>query len=281
MKLIIDGGATKIKAAIINNDLSVQLFDSDGINLNIDKEESLIQKMNQWPINRTGLFDEIHFYIAGYSNIHEKKIYTAIIKSQIFSSQYFFYSDLLAAARGTLGNQKGIVCILGTGSNSGFYNGIEIAQKVSSLGYLLADEGSGFSIGKTILKHYFRNELPIELQNSLKEFLHEELHVSNLSQVYALPYPHILISKICKWAGNYQDQKSIKSLIKTEFKSFYHHNLENYIGLAQNIAFVGSIAYYFEKILKKSIPQETFTISQITKDPLEGLIKFHKNNIIS
>ncbi len=277
MKLIIDGGATRIKAAIINNDQAIQLFDSEGINLNIDKEESLIQKMNQWPINRTGLFDEIHFYLAGYSNIHEKKIYSAIIKSQIFSSQYFFYSDLLAAARGTFGAKKGIICILGTGSNSGYFDGAEIAQKVSSLGYLLADEGSGFSIGKSILKHYFRNELPIELQDSLKKFLTDELYLSHLSQIYALPYPHILIAQVCKWAGKFQNHKKIQSLIKSEFKNFYLQNLENYLDLSENIAFVGSIAYHFDEILRKSIPETSFKICHITKDPLEGLIKFHQH----
>src|SRR4051812_46609260 len=73
--------------------------------------------------------------------------------------------DLTGAARALCGNRKGIVVILGTGSNSGYYNGKKIIRNSPGLGYVLGDEGSGAYLGKKVLQHYLYKTFDDELHN--------------------------------------------------------------------------------------------------------------------
>ena len=51
-------------------------------------------------------------------------------------------TDLVAAARATCQNAKGVACILGTGSNTGFYNGKKITKNSPGLGYVFREKSN-------------------------------------------------------------------------------------------------------------------------------------------
>ena len=72
-------------------------------------------------------------------------------------------SDLVGAARALCGNAPGIACILGTGSNSCYYDGKQIFSNISPLGFILGDEGSGAVLGKRLVGDCLKNQLPKDI----------------------------------------------------------------------------------------------------------------------
>ena len=52
------------------------------------------------------------------------------MKLVIGAKSAFVASDMLGAARGLLGRESGIACILGTGANSGVYDGDVLVKGV-------------------------------------------------------------------------------------------------------------------------------------------------------
>ena len=72
-------------------------------------------------------------------------------------------SDLLAAARALCGRDEGIACILGTGSNSCYYNGSEIVDNIPPLGFILGDEGSGATLGRLLVNGCLKRQFPQDI----------------------------------------------------------------------------------------------------------------------
>ena len=87
-------------------------------------------------------------------------------------------TELLGAARALCGKQKGIACILGTGSNSCFYNGKKIVKNSPGLGYVLGDEGSGAYLGKKVVQYYLYHTFDEELKARFeKRFLVSQVDI--------------------------------------------------------------------------------------------------------
>ena len=70
----------------------------------------------------------------------------------------------MAAARAVCGHEKGIACILGTGSNSCYYDGRTIKKNSPGIGYVLGDEGSGAYLGKKVVQYYLYNTFDEDLR---------------------------------------------------------------------------------------------------------------------
>lgn len=80
--------------------------------------------------------DAIYFYGAGCAFPEKNRIVEEAITPYI-PAPIEVYSDLMAAARALCGSRPGIACILGTGSNSCLYDGTEITEHISPLGFIL------------------------------------------------------------------------------------------------------------------------------------------------
>ena len=150
MILIADSGSTKTNWCLVEQGQIVSEIVTDGINpfYQTDMEiialldDQLIPKLENTDIDR------IFFYGAGCS-FPEKKILVSRGLVRFFgNSMIEIQSGLLGAARSLFQQEKGIACILGTGSNSCYYDGKDITQNVSPLGFILGDEGSGAVLGK-------------------------------------------------------------------------------------------------------------------------------------
>ena len=201
-------------------------------------------------------------------------------------------SDMLGAARGLLGHNAGVACILGTGSGSCFYNGENIEWAVPSLGYILGDEGSAAVLGKRLVGDLLKNPEVSPLNGEtglrrkgyedLKELFFKEQNTSMadiIEKVYRQPFPNRFLAKLSKFCADHIDDKRIHDLVYDHFVQFIRRNLVQY-ETDQPIGFVGSIAYYYKSILEKAMHAEGLPLGTILKDPIEGLKEFHKDAII-
>ena len=278
MKLIVDSGSTTTDWCIVSGS-NIQTVQTNGLNpffttqVKVEKEirnQSLLR-------NHHDKIREIYFYGAGCGT--EKN--DALIRSalhRIFSkADLWVYTDLLGAARGLFQNEQGIVCILGTGSNSGYYNGEEITEKIPSLGYILGDEGSGNHFGKELLKSYFFRKLPDDL---LKQFREKYVSESGglLQQLYAAKYPNIHLSGYTDFIIEHQSHSYIKKMAGKIFEEFIKM-LKSYYSteqLQKSIRFTGSVSWYLKDILQSTGAKQNILIDKTERSPMAGLIEFHE-----
>lgn len=185
-------------------------------------------------------------------------------------------SDLLGTARALFGNEKGIACILGTGSNACYYNGEKIANKIVSLGYFFGDEGSGAHMGKTFIKDYLLGKLPEDLDEAFKkDFNYTRDNI--LDAVYNLAFPNRFLASFCEFYAHNLSNKYILELITNSFREFFLNQVEQFKDYSKlPISFTGSVAHYFEPILRQVATEFDVKITKIMRTPINSLAEFHK-----
>ncbi|HRZ98216.1 MAG TPA: ATPase [Paludibacter sp.] len=276
MKLIADSGSTKTQWCLVENGLIIKDILTNGINPFYQTEKEIITDLeNQLlPELENSTIPEIHFYGAGCS-FPEKK---ALVKNAIL--QFFpkadieIESDLLGAARSLFQHEKGIACILGTGSNSCFYDGNEIVQNVSPLGFILGDEGSGAVLGKLLIADCLKKQLPDWLSEKLLDE-YELTPAQILENVYKKPFPNRFLAKFSPFILEHIEEPSIFNLVYDSFDSFLARNVMQYPLEEIKVGFIGSIAHYFRDTLEIVASERGIVISEIAKSPMDGLLKYH------
>ncbi len=276
MILIADSGSTKTEWCIAEGNTLLQNIITAGTNPYFQTSENLKDEIryNLLPAIENRQVDSVFFYGAGCTTHEKKQIIVEAIQSCI-SAPIQIYSDLMGAARSLLGNKKGIACILGTGSNSCMYDGNQIIQNISPLGYILGDEGSGAVLGKLLVADCLKKQLPAHITK--KFFDQYELTAYRiLDQVYKQPFPNRYLAAFSYFLRDNLDDPAIYKLIYNSFHSFFIRNVMQYKDYEQYpISFTGSIAFYFQEVLKDVAKSLSIHIDKIEKTPMNGLIKFH------
>ena len=276
MILIADSGSTKTHWCLVNEGQIVKEIFTDGINPFYQTDMEIIALLDDQLI--PGLentdIDRIFFYGAGCS-FPEKKILVSRGLVRFFgNSMIEIQSDLLGAARSLFQHEKGIACILGTGSNSCYYDGKEITQNVSPLGFILGDEGSGAVLGKLFLADCLKNQLPLELK---EKFLssYELTPEIILDQVYKKPFPNRFLAQFTPFMLENIEEPSIFNLVYDSFDAFLVRNVMQYPLDDIRVGCVGSIAHYFRDTLEIVASERRIEISEIVQKPMAGLVTFH------
>ena len=279
MKLIAESGSTRTEWALVEDNHLVQRVFTEGLNPFFQTRREISRSV------RLGLpesffkkkLDQVYYYGAGCSSYEKKNILGASLVAQ-FKTPIQVESDLLAAARGLFKCEAGIACILGTGSNSCFYDGKIIVKNVKAAGYILGDEGSGAVLGKLFLADLLKGLAPKELAN---EF-HEKFRISVndvMESVYNLPFPNRFLGTIAYFLGDYMDNEYVYNLITNNLRSFFNRNVCQYDYINYHIRFVGSLAYAYPDILQEVAQEFGVEIDVIEETPMNGLIEFHSMNI--
>lgn len=278
MILIADCGSTKIDWCVVENGKVVKQIFTCGMNAVMLTEEEMAERIGNELVPELNDTDikAVYFYGAGCINDEVcGNVARAISKNIPSATTIEVHTDLLAAARALCGHNPGIACIMGTGSNSCYYDGIQICDNVSPLGYILGDEGSGAVLGKILLGDVLKNQLPKYLcEKFLKEFELDRMTI--IRRVYKEPQGNRFLASVTPFLIQNIEDPAIHSLVFNAFKSFFVRNISQYQGYRDlKVNFIGSIAYYYRDVLEEAAKACECTIGTIIKSPMEGLIRFH------
>jgi N-acetylglucosamine kinase-like BadF-type ATPase len=279
MILIADGGSTKADWIAINDDRNEEFrVRTLGLNPAIVPEEELRNRIvNMFQlINVKNDVEEIHFYGAGCGTPKPIEILKTILESIFVNAKVFIAEDMLAAVYAASGKEPAIICILGTGSNSCYFDGENLHTKSASLGYILMDEASGNYFGKLLLRDYYYNKMPKAIAEKFQnEFNLEADHIKE--NLYRKPNPNMYLASFAKFMFEFKDEKYIKRIIKRGFQEFFKYRILPFEKDAQTpLYFIGSIAYYFREILEKIAKKNNLKVTDVIQRPIDRLLEYHK-----
>ena len=276
MTIIADSGSTKTQWSLLQNSNVLHEIYTDGINPYHQTGAEISEIIKNQVVNFLGKdAGAVYFYGAGCAFPEKKQIVADAIRESYSQAKIEVESDLLAAARGLLGRDSGIVCILGTGSNSCVYNGREIVQHVSPLGFILGDEGGGAELGKKLIGDLLKNQLPEDLRSRFFE-KYKLTSADILDAVYRKPLPNRFLAKFLPFILENIHEPKLRRLVRTSFEDFIYRNVYQYDYRKYRIAFTGSIAYYFREILEEVAAEFGILIAAVEVNPMQGLIEYHK-----
>ena len=218
-------------------------------------------------------WSHVYFYGAGCSGPEKNKIIEASLVAQ-FKTPVTVMSDLLGAARGLLVREPGLACILGTGSNSCFYDGHEIVKNVPALGFILGDEGSGASLGRVFLGDALKGLAPRELTEAFFA-KYKVTRAEVLDAVLNNPAATRNLRAYSFFLSEHLDNAYVHDLIAREFKRFFERNVGQYDYKNYPVSFVGPIATTYSEILLEVANAFGATIRKIVLSSMPGLVAYH------
>ena len=278
MMLIADSGSTKTDWCVILDNTPIKRIGSKGLNPFFQSEEEIQQELTHslLPQLPEGTIDSVYFYGAGCTPEKAPTLRRAIADSLPIVGNIKAYSDMLAAARGLCGREAGITCILGTGSNSCFYDGKEIVNHISPLGFILGDEGSGAVLGKLLVGDILKNQLsPAIKEVFLKQF---DLTVPEIiDRVYRQPFPNRFLASLSPFIAQHLEEPGIRQLVLGSFIAFLRRNVMQYDYTQYPAHFIGSVAHCYKEILQEAAQETGIRIGKILQSPMEGLIQYHSD----
>ena len=276
MILIADSGTTKTDWCLIGDQEALEKIVTSGINPFYQEAEN-ISAILQEEFTSIKKIKAIYFYGTGCINQEKKDIVKKGLLQVFEAEEIFIGSDLQAAAHSLCQDQSGFACILGTGSNSCYYNGSEIVANVSPLGFILGDEGSGAVLGKKLIGDILKKQLPQSLINDFFETYHTTT-AEILENVYKKPFPSRYLADFTKFLSKNIKHPEIENIVIKSFHEFVIRNLRQYPGIERMpIHFTGSIAFHFESQLRKVIEEQNLILGNIERAPMKGLIRYHNN----
>ena len=280
MILIADSGSTKIDWCLLNGKKKVAQIFTTGMNALLMTEEEMAECiMNElMPSLRGYEVTEIYYYGAGIiSDEIKNQVINALKRNMPHVNKIEVETDLLGAARALCQREPGIACILGTGSNSCYYDGEKVVDNVSPLGYILGDEGSGAVLGKLLVGDVLKKQLPEHLcEKFLKEYNLDRTTI--IDRVYRKPAANRFLAQFAPFLEHNINEPSIKALVMRSFTDFFVRNVASYPHYKElPCNFVGSIALLQKDVLVEAASKLGITIGNIIQAPMEGLIKYHSN----
>ncbi|WP_158976765.1 N-acetylglucosamine kinase [Cellulophaga sp. L1A9] len=222
----------------------------------------------------------LYFYGAGCGTERMQDFLKEIFKVFFPNAIAEVREDTYAAVYATtaIGDQS-IVCILGTGSNCSYYDGEKLYQKVTSLGYIPMDDGSGNFFGRKLIRDYYFNKMPKELAEKFASEYNLEADVIK-ENLYKQPNPNTYLATFARFIVENKENSYCKGVIEKGFQQFINNYIMQFdLATKVPVSFVGSIAYYLRDELKKALERNDLIVGQILQKPIDGLVKFHQKSI--
>ena len=275
MQLIIDAGSTKTEWILLDWNVVKQRFLTEGFNPNYADKQCLVDMCHG--VSLPNGIQSIHYYGTGCGNERNCQTIKEVFQSLFPDAEIHVTHDLMAVCHAVLGRERGIACILGTGSNACVYDGEDIDEKAVSLGFLIGDEGSGMHIGREVVRSYYYGFMPEELRQQFDAIYHLDLK-DFIQHLYHDDHPSKYLASFAKFAGERQDVPFIHDLVKGCFKAFIEVAVCRFEGCkTMKVSFVGSVAYHFQNILKETLSDYGLTLGDVMQAPAEGLIRYHQS----
>ena len=276
MILISDSGSTKTDWVLLEDDAVLLRIKTQGLNPTQQKCEDIVEILSNELLPQLAGNEpsKIFFYGAGCAYPEAISRMRKALETLFHTRDIEINSDLLAAARALCGHEEGIACILGTGSNSCYYNGNEIVDNIPPLGFILGDEGSGATLGKQLVNGCLKRQFSQEI---CKKFFEQyNLNVATiLEKVYREPMPGRFLASLAPFLAENRKNSEVHNMLVKSFVAFFQHNSMAYRKSWLPIHFVGGIAVAFEEEVKVAAESLGLSIGNIMGSPMKGLIEFH------
>ncbi|QDP85730.1 ATPase [Chryseobacterium sp. SNU WT5] len=284
MIAIIDGGSTKCDWVILDNSgnphlktttlgFNPNIINTDFIKQEIDKNEELYFLKSH--------IEKLFFYGSGCGTAaNAKKIEHEFVQT-FPQAEIYIKEDMTAAAYAAYNGKPGMVCILGTGSNSCFFDGEKIRIDLPSLGFLIGDEGSGSALGKHLLRRFFMKKLPVDLE---REFISKyNLTIEEaIKNMYHNPRANAYLGEYNRFISERKNHPYFQNMVFDEMKNFLDYQVLPYPEAHEvEINFIGYIAYIYEDILRAAAAELNLKIGKVVQKPIESLVDYHKKYILN
>jgi len=283
MIAIADCGSTKADWIILDEQLNEQLrtqttgfnpyfVSSNDITAELRKNEELTLLADK--------IKQVFFYGTGTSNPAMKDIVRNGLQNYYPHAEMVVEHDLLAACYATYMGKPAMVCILGTGSNSCYFDGKNLREETKSLAYVLGDEGSGNDLGKRVLRAYFTKKMPPHLAKAFNETYN--LSVEELNRnVYQNKFANAYLASFNKFVVEHRNDPFIQKIIYDAMCGFIEYQILPYEEARYSeLNFIGSIAHIYEDIIRAAAAEYHLTVGHIIRKPIDNVVDYHKKYLI-
>lgn len=278
MILIAESGSTKCDWVLIDlKGREIDRWKTMGFNPffhSANKVQSVLSKtegLNVWADKIT----QTWFYGAGCSSDSMKAIIKEGLDNVFVHAENHVDHDLNAAAYALYTGEPSIACILGTGSNSCFFDGENVREEVPALAYILGDEGSASFIGKRLLADFFYHKLPKELELDFLD-TYNIVKAEVFERIYNQPHANVYLASFGPFAGKHQNHPHIKDLVRDGIRKFIDIHVKCFPESATcKVNFVGSVAKAFEDIIQEELAKDGLHFGRVLAKPVNNLISYH------
>lgn len=278
MILIADSGSTKTDWRILDQNKVIAETQTVGFNPYYQDADSIANelKINLLPICEKPI-EQVFYYGTGVTNAEKAAIINeAILKVFPTCEQIEAQSDVVGAARAACGRTEGIACILGTGSNSIYFDGTKTGFQVPPLGFWLGDEGSGGHLGKSLILSYLHKEMSSEIKAKFEGKYGIMDRLTVLENAYHQPFPNRYFATFSRFLFDNIEENFCRNLVENCFSQFFEKYILKYpMCHKTSINFVGSVAFYYKDLLIKVAKSQELKVGKILKSPIEGLVEYH------
>lgn len=277
MILIADGGSTKTDWALVDDKQVKSLFSSRGMNPYNVSETTMRMEIESviLPNVYADCIEHIYIYASGCSAKVKQDEVIGWFSPYFKNAKIEVEGDLLGAARATCGREPAIAAILGTGSNSCLYDGVNIVENVPSLGYVLCDEGAGTNIGKLILRDYLRGTMPEDMATKFAQ-VHTGDESDFLNKLYKEESPNFYLASFARFAIENKSNVYCKGVIMKAFESFFEEQICAYSSYNKyKINIVGSIGFMADDLFREVAKKYNMEVGKVVKAPLMALVEYH------
>lgn len=280
MILIADGGSTKTDWRLIDNGKELLSALTAGINpyflSSAEINDLLCSDLKDIISKSPG---KIFFYGTGCNSEVKNNIVRSALSKLFPDADIFVGSDLMGAARSLCQGNPGIACIIGTGSNSCYFDGTSIVSNVSPLGYILGDEGGGAVLGRKLVSGVLKKQVskPV-IEAFFRSYRMTPGEI--LDSVYTKPFPNRFLGQFAKFISENIHFSELQDLVKSSFDEFIKRNILQYPESKElPVHFTGSVAFYFRPFLAERLKEYNLKTGQITLSPAAGLIRYHSGEL--
>ena len=276
IKLIADSGSTKTEWCLLKGNTKI-IFTSQGMSpyfINGVEMENIIRQ-EVLPVLKRSPVEELYYYGTGCINAANAKMVKKALKNCFPSASLLVDTDVAGAAKALCGNEKGIACILGTGSSSCYYNGRRIVKNSPGLGFILGDEGSGAYLGKKVIQYYLYNTFDEDLRSRFDaKFVTNSNEI--LNAVYKQALPNRYLASFAIFLAENRGHYMIENIIEDGLNDFFYTHIYKYSeSWNLPVHFTGGIAFGFKDVLIQLCNSYQLQPGRILKNPMEGLIQYH------
>src|SRR5690554_931923 len=283
MTLITDGGSTKCDWVLLNAVGEVVFkTTTPGLNPTVVPKEELASLIAKNELLRKVFQDvkTLDFYGAGCGTVTPRNILKDVLIS-LFPNTIVNVSEDLAAAVFAVTTEPGIVCILGTGSNSCYFDGENIHAPIPSLGYVLMDEASGNYFGKRLIRDYYYKQMPADIAEKFNAKFNLEADTIKMN-LYKKPNPNAYLASFAEFIFDQKANPYFHKLLKDGISTFIECRILTFENAGQMpIHFIGSIAYFSKEIIAECLEEHELQLGYIVQRPIDGMIEYYRKKFQS